>query len=508
MRRLPLPLVALLLASACSSSPAAEPGGAAAPQVDAGTELPDAGDEGDGGSSPGFSYAPAGCGYQVQADGARAEQLAYALDDGSLGAAPEPQRVRLGLGGSTKLGDPDYADPARTVAITWDTDVATKASRVLVGKSPDALTEEHTGFSYVLPGSVPMRVHHVHVCGGEPSTTWYYKVGGGPAGQEVWGPVQSFTTAPAPGAADAFTVGVSGDSRDSLDVVWPLVQGRMRDASPRFQVFTGDSVLLATPDSENEYARWLDGAWKATSGSAGGDSALGNLPLYAIGGNHENLQAQWLANFAFPGDDRGGFFFSFDAGAAHFIAIDDNPVSANQSATQPGAQEAILAFLKADLAAADARRATVPWIVVFHHRGELSTSNHGDDSDMKRMRGLLMPLWDQYHVDLVLNGHDHDYERSTPATWSGTAPVVAADPAHGTTYVVCAGAGAGSYATGDGSQPYSAVRARFEGTSGFVGLYGLLDVSPSALKWTAYGLRPSGSKVADDGVIDTFSIAK
>jgi hypothetical protein len=178
------------------------------------------------------------------------------------------------------------------------------------------------------------------------------------------------------------------------------------------------------------------------------------------------------------------------------------------STSQPGAGDAIKSFLAADLAAADARRATVPWIVVLHHRGELSTSTHSGDADVVTMRKLLVPLWDQYHVNLVLNGHDHNYERSKPANWSASGPVVAADPKQGTTYVVCAGAGAGGYSPGDGSAPYSAVRVGFTSGAPYVGVYGILHVAPSALTWKAYGLKPSGTKVPDDDVIDTVSLTQ
>ena len=49
----------------------------------------------------------------------------------------------------------------------------------------------------------------------EPKTTYYYQVGGGPAGKEVWSDVRTFTTATAPDASAEVRIGVSGDSRDS-----------------------------------------------------------------------------------------------------------------------------------------------------------------------------------------------------------------------------------------------------------------------------------------------------
>ena len=55
-------------------------------------------------------------------------------------------------------------------------------------------------------------MHEAYVCGLAPATTYYYRVGGGPAGDEVWSDVYCFTTTPSDPAAPV-TIGVTGDSR-------------------------------------------------------------------------------------------------------------------------------------------------------------------------------------------------------------------------------------------------------------------------------------------------------
>jgi len=47
------------------------------------------------------------------------------------------------------------------------------------------------------------------------------------------------------------------------------------------------------------------------------------------------------------------------------------------------------------------------------HQDALSSSKKGNGSD-KGIRETWLPLFDRYGVDLVLCGHDHDYERSWP----------------------------------------------------------------------------------------------
>ena len=63
---------------------------------------------------------------------------------------------------------------------------------------------------------------------------------------------------------------------------------------------------------------------------------------------------------------------------------------------------------------ADARQdPSVDMIVVFMHQCAMSTSVPGNGSDLGIRRAWL-PLFDKYEVDLVLSGHEHDYERTFP----------------------------------------------------------------------------------------------
>jgi Purple acid Phosphatase, N-terminal domain/Calcineurin-like phosphoesterase len=63
---------------------------------------------------------------------------------------------------------------------------------------------------------------------------------------------------------------------------------------------------------------------------------------------------------------------------------------------------------------AEARRdPSVDMIVVFMHQCAMSTSVKGNGSDLG-IRQAWLPLFDKFEVDLVLSGHEHDYERSYP----------------------------------------------------------------------------------------------
>ena len=63
------------------------------------------------------------------------------------------------------------------------------------------------------------------------------------------------------------------------------------------------------------------------------------------------------------------------------------------------------------------------WTIVIQHHPPLSAGYHGSHGPSNR---YLVPLYERFGVDLVLAGHDHDYQRSTPQ--------------NGVTYVVSGGA--------------------------------------------------------------------
>jgi len=97
------------------------------------------------------------------------------------------------------------------------------------------------------------------------------------------------------------------------------------------------------------------------------------------------------------------------------------------------------------------------------------------DRDYKSLRGAWVPVFDRYHVDLALQGHDHVYARSFPMK----ANEIVDDASQGTTYVV---AYAGTKSYDRGATPHSEVH--FDGVS----TYQVIDVQISGdrLLYRAY----------------------
>ena len=175
---------------------------------------------------------------------------------------------------------------------------------------------------------------------------------------------------------------------------------------------------------------------------------LRTTPLFPTPGNHEyitNNAQPYLDAFYLPANNpaKSERFYSFDWGPVHFASLDSNCRTFSVKDCTTASQQA---WLAQDLAAT-----TRPWKIVFFHHPPWSSGEHGSSTAMRRD---FAPLFEQYGVDLVLNGHDHNYERTK--VMKGDA--VAASGARGIPYVVV-GSGGATLRTFPGSSPsWSAFR--------------------------------------------------
>jgi hypothetical protein len=131
-------------------------------------------------------------------------------------------------------------------------------------------------------------------------------------------------------------------------------------------------------------------------------------------GNHEYQTANASGYFnyfgAAAGDPTKGYY-SRTLGAWHVIVLNSNCTIISCAAGS--AQEQ---WLRADLAA----NTSLCTVAMFHHPRFSSGDLHGNNTD-------IGPIWDalyQYNADLVLNGHDHHYERFAPQNPSAVADAV------------------------------------------------------------------------------------
>ncbi len=441
------------------------------------------------------SFTPKGCEYVVTHAEVAQESPPFELHQDVASADPQLRHVRRGLGGQVEAGKPGYASPSTSFAIGWQSDDATLASKIRFGQSPDALDQTAEGFSYALQaGANVVRFHEVHVCGLEQGRTYYYQVGGGAPGSEVWSPVHSTTTAPATGDGPV-KIGLAGDTRDALGrselPVWRAIASRYKAAAIPLALFSGDMILVGLDQ----------GMWDTWSKAA---EDVAPSTFFALApGNHENEQPQFFAHAIMPGANSKNAerYSSFDYGPVHVVMIDDYPGVVSSSIDDTGHRDELLAWLDADLGKANANRAKVPWIVTFHHHPAYSdTTNEGRADEAQHVRDALLPLYEKHGVDLDLAGHDHFYERFKPLKGG-------VEDASGTTYVVCGAGGAPAYRI-KADRPLSAQALEYDPDKG-EGYYGIATADATSFKVTFRKLVVgTGASPEDDPVVDEFELKK
>ena len=163
---------------------------------------------------------------------------------------------------------------------------------------------------------------------------------------------------------------------------------------------------------------------------------------YPAPGNHEYYTANASDYFnyfgAAAGDPTKGYY-SYDLGEWHIVVL--NSMCENVGGCTDGSP--MLGWLKNDLAA-NLKTCTL----AYWHHPLFSSGYHGNDAKMK-------PTWDALYaadVDVVVNGHDHDYERFAPQNPSGTT-----DSERGIREFVV-GTGGASLRPFEGIKPNSEVR--------------------------------------------------
>ncbi|WP_250123175.1 metallophosphoesterase [Chroococcidiopsis sp. CCMEE 29] len=135
------------------------------------------------------------------------------------------------------------------------------------------------------------------------------------------------------------------------------------------------------------------------------------VKFHACLGNHDIRTANGEPQVRYPGFNMQGRYYTFRRDPVQFFALDTN--SNADWKTQ-------LVWLEQELS-----RSNSSWKIVFGHHPVYSSGHYGVSQTFIK---TLAPLFQKYGVQLYINGHDHNYERTRAM--------------NGTTYLVC-GAGAG-----------------------------------------------------------------
>ncbi|MDP8224429.1 MAG: metallophosphoesterase family protein [Candidatus Lernaella stagnicola] len=223
--------------------------------------------------------------------------------------------------------------------------------------------------------------HEIRVAKLSPDTRYHYVVRSHGAEAEM------STLNTAVEADTPFTFAILGDNRSDPVTYREVVEGIIETA-PNFVFNVGDIVADG----------WQFDHYDAQFFGPAAD-LMADTPVYVSIGNHESESIYYYHLLSLPG---GESFYTFNYGDARFISLNTNRLYVQGSKQYRWFEEQL-------------QRANddgVEWIFVFSHHPAWS---EGWDSPGYRgeilMRMSVVPLMEQYGVDVFFAGHTHDYER-------------------------------------------------------------------------------------------------
>lgn len=366
-------------------------------------------------------------------------------------------------------------DAQTTRAVTWFTDGADAPAQVLeygplapglsaaqIESQPfEARAEAASGSTYGIDGLT----HRARMSALDPERPVRYRVGSA-AG---WSPVRVL----APASRGAFRFAHFGDHGMS-DYSRATVQGVLASA-PDFCWLAGDL----------SYANGEQGLWSPYFDLL--EPLAAQVPLMCSAGNHEDEDNGGLAYKSRTTHPGRGTYYSFDYNNIHFL------VSTAGCLISDGTLPQELLFMEQDLALAALRRARgeIDFIAVVQHYTTW-TDEDGRSPANYTLVALEEDILVRYGVDLLINGHDHEYQRSKAFAFGQPNPLG---------YVqVCNGVGGVGVRSFSGQQSWSAKQLLHYGFTEYA-------VDGARIRGTAYAVgEKDGAIYAAPKIVDEFEI--
>ncbi|MBN9657405.1 MAG: metallophosphoesterase [Acidobacteria bacterium] len=235
-----------------------------------------------------------------------------------------------------------------------------------------------------------------------------------------------------------------GDSGSRLPEQYALAAAMDQETDANFVLHVGDMGYPA-----GSFTDLREGFLKPYA------AQMARIPFFTCPGNHEyytDVLRPYMKLRLGPEEQLS--YYSVQHGPVHIISVDSNdPVLPEPDTNR------MLPWLEQQL-----RDSTSFWRVVIFHHPAYTAGLHKDDPFVDLSRRRLATLCERYSVPLVLNGHEHFYQR--------TCPVKDGQPAKdgvGTTYVITGGGGARLYPfyvhplTAFGASVYEYVKVHIDG---------------------------------------------
>ncbi|GHG11143.1 alkaline phosphatase [Amycolatopsis bullii] len=234
-----------------------------------------------------------------------------------------------------------------------------------------------------------------------PDTSYTYTVRARDAAGNVSAASAPITVKTAAGSA-GFVLAAAGDiaeqcTASSSSCVHPKTAKLVENMNPAAVITMGDNQY--DEPTLSDFKNYYDKTWGKFKSIT-----------HPIPGNHESYSGftgydQYFGAIAKP---QGQRYYSWEMGNWHFIALDSNDFVTHDDFAEPPQ----ITWLKQDLA--NNKKGCV---AAYYHHPRWSSGDHGDNIDSIELWNLLVAN----KVDLVLNGHDHDYERFVPQNADGKA---------------------------------------------------------------------------------------
>ncbi len=309
--------------------------------------------------------------------------------------------------------------PATSMAVTWRTpnpvespqaQITITADSVNFGARAKTVTAQYE--KKTTKDSLVLHYYSVVFDGLAPATSYSYRVGC----PEYWAEWSEFSTADS--TPESFQFVYFGDPQNNIRSMCSRMFRTAYTMAPKasFWHFVGDIVDWGESD-----ANWGDFYY-----------ALGwiprETPFILLPGNHESftiiddkfvlgeLTELWRPQFTLPENGPEGLeetAYYIDYQGVRFVMLNGNEQVEAQAQWLEG-------VLKSN---------RQKWTIVSIHQPAYSMAYDRKNIQVKE---LLVPLFDRFKVDLVLQGHDHTYGRTHPLN-GGT---VTEDDEFGTVYVV------------------------------------------------------------------------
>ena len=298
-------------------------------------------------------------------------------------------------------------DNSTSRTIMWQSDSSEPDAVIeyrLVG-SDDIKTLSATDTAFTDDGSTTY-IHEGTITDLTSNTKYEYRVGYSTDRRSDW---YSLETA----GAGEYEVLIYPDSQSGDYSGWEQIVKNSADRNPNAALYISMGDLVDNGEQAYQWRTWLDSIKPLSA----------RIPLAPTLGNHEMYTLDWkmreprayLSYFDVPNNGNATFdcrYYSYDYGDVHYVVLDtqlyESTHEDNHDTHHPNLYDVQVQWLRQDLASN-----TKKWTVALMHRDPFQYAF--DRPGASRAAGfdeegvLFMPIFDEFHVDLVLSAHLHSY---------------------------------------------------------------------------------------------------